>query len=454
VSVPRIKVRLGTALEVIRGASPRPKGDPKYFGGDIPWIMISDVTREPGKYLRRTRETVTQAGAEKSRYLPAGTLILSNSGTVCIPKILAIDGCIHDGFVAFPKIPPHIDNHYLYWFFEYIRPSIIEANRQGITQVNLNTGIVKEIQFPLVPLVEQRFIVGEIEKQLSRLDEAVANLRRVKANLERYIAAVLTSAVEGRLVPTEAELARSKGHTYETGAQLLQRVLKMRRDQWTGRGTYVAPAAPAIVGFPVLPEGWTWASVGQLNPANRPCAYGVLQPGENLKDGVPFVRVGDINDGHIEMTGMKRISPAIATAYPRTRLVGREVLLTLVGAIGRTAVVPESLAGGNVARAVGVLPISTPIDPHWVEIWFRSPSKVTEMTNKAHEVARKTLNLEDVRSAAIALPPVAEQHRIVAEVDQRLSVVREVMAQIQMNMKRAQALRQAVLAKAFGTEGC
>ena len=71
-------VRLGDYLNVIRGASPRPKGDPRYFGGDIPWISISDITREPGKYLSRTREFVTRAGAEKSRLLPAGTLILSN----------------------------------------------------------------------------------------------------------------------------------------------------------------------------------------------------------------------------------------------------------------------------------------------------------------------------------------------------------------------------------------
>ena len=142
-------VRLGDYLNVIRGASPRPKGDPRYFGGDIPWISISDITREPGKYLSRTREFVTRAGAEKSRLLPAGTLILSNSGTVCVPKILRVDGCIHDGFVAFPDLPDSFDKNYLYWFFEYVRPSIIEANRQGITQVNLNTGIVREIRLPL-----------------------------------------------------------------------------------------------------------------------------------------------------------------------------------------------------------------------------------------------------------------------------------------------------------------
>jgi type I restriction enzyme, S subunit len=59
--------RLGDVLTVIRGASPRPKGDPRYFGGTIPWVMISDITKEKGKFLSQTRDHVTQAGAEKSR---------------------------------------------------------------------------------------------------------------------------------------------------------------------------------------------------------------------------------------------------------------------------------------------------------------------------------------------------------------------------------------------------
>jgi type I restriction enzyme S subunit len=294
-------VRLGDVMEVIRGASPRPKGDPKYFGGDIPWIMISDVTGEPGKYLSRTREWVTKAGAERSRYLPAGTLILSNSGTVCVPKILAIDGCIHDGFVAFPSLPANIDKHYLYWYFEYIRPSIIEANRQGITQVNLNTGIVKDIRLLLVSLEKQRRIVADIEKQFSRLDEAVANLKRVKANLKHYKAAVLKAAVEGRLVPTEAELARREGRSYESGAQLLQRILETRGSRWTGKGKYKEPAAADTVGLPNLPEGWAWATVDQL-AAPEPNAitdgpFGTNLKTEHYQDAGPrVIRLQNIKD--------------------------------------------------------------------------------------------------------------------------------------------------------------
>lgn len=199
---------VGDVADVFRGASPRPKGDPRYFGGPIPWIMIADLGRQPGKYLFTTNEGVTEAGAALSRRLPPGTLILSNSATVCVPKILKTEGCIHDGFVGFDGLEHCVSLDFAYWWFEFVRPYIVQENRQGITQVNLNTDIVRDIHIPIPPRAEQDRIVDEIEKQLTRLDAAVAALKRVQANLKRYRASVLKAACEGRLVPTEAELAR------------------------------------------------------------------------------------------------------------------------------------------------------------------------------------------------------------------------------------------------------
>jgi type I restriction enzyme S subunit len=144
--------------------------------------------------------------------------------------------------------------------------------------------------------------------------------------------------------------------------------------------------------------------------------------------------------------GLKRIAPAIAAEYSRTQLSGGELLITLVGAIGRTAVAPPELFGANTARAVGVIPLSGPVNAAWVELWFRSPSKQIEMVGKAHEVARKTLNLEDVRAAGVAVPPRAEQDEIVARVE-ALVGASELGAGI--SDRDAQALRQAILKAAF-----
>jgi len=273
-----VQVKLGDVLQVIRGASPRPKGDPRYFGGDIPWIKISDITKEKGKHISITKDHVTEDGAQKSRFLQAGTLILSNSGTVCVPKILAVDGCIHDGFVAFPELPDKFDILYLYYFFDKIRPQIINENRQGITQVNLNTTIVKNIVLPVAPIKEQKCIVAEIEKQFSRLDEAVDNLKRVKANLKRYKASVLKAAVKGKLT----EEWREKHPDVEPADKLLERILAERRKKWEEaelakmkakrkvlkddkwKKKYKEPAKPNLADLPSLPDGWIWVTYEQL----------------------------------------------------------------------------------------------------------------------------------------------------------------------------------------------
>ncbi len=350
---------------------------------------------------------------------------------------------------------PRVTKRFLFYGLQSVdRSKMVTGSAQP--QVTINNAEVLKV--PVPPLPEQRRIVAEIEKQFTRLEAGVAALRRVQANLKRYRAAVLKAACEGRLVPTEAELQKSEGRgqkskaKFETGAELLARILTERRQNWQGRGQYKEPASPKSGDLPSLPEGWTWATAQQLNLANRPCAYGVLQPGEDVPNGVPFVRVGDINNGKVELANMKRISTTIAARYPRTKLHGGELAITLVGAIGRTAIIPDSLAGGNTARAVGIIPLTKQVNAHWVEVWFRNPAKNAEMDSKSHEVARKTLNLEDVRIASVALPPLAEQTRIVAEVERRLSVVEELESVVCANLQRAIRLRQSILQKAFTGE--
>lgn len=124
--------------------------------------------------------------------------------------------------------PPNVafEPKYLAYFLrqDAVR-DFLAANASGVggSLMRVKPATLKDYPFPLAPLDQQACIVAEIERQLSRLDEAVANLKRAKANLKRYKAAVLKAAVDGRLVETEAVLARRKSRGYETGAQLLQR---------------------------------------------------------------------------------------------------------------------------------------------------------------------------------------------------------------------------------------
>ena len=452
--------------------APRPKGDPRYFGGDVPWIMIADVTRQPGKYLYKTREGVTEAGAALSRKISAGELILSNSATVCVPKILKVDGCIHDGFVAFPTLKERVNLDFAYYWFEFVRPTMIQENRQGVTQVNLNTGIVREMHFPLPPLAEQRRIVAEIEKQFTRLEAGVAALRRVQANLKRYRAAVLKAACEGRLVPTEAELTAKNAKStktkpdslsalsafsvanqpaYETGEALLARILTERRQNWQGRGQYKEPAVPDTAKLSSLPEGWTWARLEQLG-----VTYGGLTKNPKrtkLAKQLPYLRVANVYANELRLDDIEYIG--VADSELAKLLVRAGDLLIVEGngskdQIGRLAIWDGSIDSCvHQNHLIKVRPVE-PRMPKWILHWLQSPGGRQFVELVASSTSGLfTLSVNKVGNLLIPLPPLAEQTRIVAEVERRLSVVEELESVVAANLQRAVRLRQSILQKAF-----
>jgi len=293
----------------------------------------------------------------------------------------------------------------------------------------------------------------------------VASLERAKALLKKYRQAVLKAAVTGELTRDWRE--RHRGQIEETGTDLLQRILKARREAWEAlerkkrraksksskddrwRQKYKEPRPADTAQLPALPEGWVWATVQQLCEATRPISYGVLQPGADVSNGVPLVRVGDVANGQIAVGALKRIRPDIADEYRRTTLRGGEVLLTVVGSIGRTAVVPPQLAGANIARAVAMLPVSPLIRSSWVEAWLRFEPNRQHLEDSAHEVARKTLNLEDVRDFAVPVPPIVEQDRIIEEIEDYDSVVDASGDAARTIARQASSLRQSILKAAF-----
>ena len=459
-------VKLGDVVDVIRGASPRPKGDPRYFGGTIPWVMISDVTREPGKYLSKTREGVTPEGANRSRLLKSGTLILSNSGTVCVPKILAVDGCIHDGFVAFPDLPSTIDKTFLYHYFNFIRPRIIRDNKQGITQVNLNTTIVKDIAFPLHPIELQQRILAEIEKQLSRLDATVTALKRTQANLKRYKAAVLKAAVKGKLT----EQWRKEHPNVESADQLLKRILADRRTYWEteelakmkAKGTpkndswkkkYKEPARPKIGNLPELPDGWVWATydqVGRLNLGRQRAPK--YHTGPNMRQ---YLRVQNVFEDRIDLSDVMEMDFP-PEDFRKYKLQEGDLLLNEGQSpefLGRPAIYRGELPGACFTNTLIRFRAVTGVSVEFALIVSRHHMRArrfidegTITTNIAH------LSLGRLATVEFPLPSFTEQKAIVAKIESNLSLSEKLEVAIKTNLKRAERLRQTILQKAFSGE--
>jgi len=156
--------------------------------------------------------------------------------------------CIGRGLAAI-RTRQGMPSRYLLYALRATVGALVEKST-GSTFDAINGSDLRSHVIPLPPLDEQQRIVAEIEKQFTRLEAGMAALKRVQTNLKRYRAAVLKTACEGRLVPTEADLARQEGRTYETGDQLLARILTERRRKRQSRGKYKEPAAPDTANLP------------------------------------------------------------------------------------------------------------------------------------------------------------------------------------------------------------
>lgn len=189
-------VKLGSAVSIKRGASPRPiKAYITEDENGVNWIKIGDTGE--GKYVYSVKEKITQEGARKSVYVEKGTLILSNSMSFGRPYILEVDGCIHDGWLAI-TVSDCFHKEYMYyallaseWYFEQVAV--------GTAVRNLNSERVANLPVPLPPIIEQQRIVNSIENLFAKLEQAKELVQSALDKFETRKAAILRKAFTGEL---------------------------------------------------------------------------------------------------------------------------------------------------------------------------------------------------------------------------------------------------------------
>jgi type I restriction enzyme S subunit len=193
--------KFGYISIVVRGASPRPAGDARYFDGEfIPWITVGEVTKDEKVFLTETETMLTEEGAANSRTIRFGTLVLTNSGaTLGVPKILAVTGCANDGVVAFEGLSKDANKFFLYYFLRSLTENLRDRIKQGSGQPNLNTEIVKALCVPFPPQPEQAAIAAYLDEETAKLDALVGKVEEAVERLQEYRTALITAAVTGKI---------------------------------------------------------------------------------------------------------------------------------------------------------------------------------------------------------------------------------------------------------------
>ena len=202
--------RMGNVATIVGGGTPSTSDSANFENGEIPWITPADLSGYADKFISRGARNITERGLKKSVH---GSCARIRSYEFPCPigyvAIASVSLATNQGFKSF-ILPSGIDSNFVYYLLLRSREEI-QALGVGTTFKEVSATKAATIPLPLPPLPEQHRIVAEIEKQFTRLDASVAALKRVQANMKRYRASVLKAACEGKLVPTEAELAEAEG---------------------------------------------------------------------------------------------------------------------------------------------------------------------------------------------------------------------------------------------------
>lgn len=158
---------------------------------------------------------------------------------------------------------------------------------------------------------------------------------------------------------------------------------------------------------------WPTARLEEMTERARSITYGVVKPGpEDNENGVRFVRGGDIKDGKIAIGSLRTITEAVSKPYSRTLLRGGEILVSLVGNPGEAAVVPDELAGANIARQAGMIALRSEFNAKFVEYFLRSPRGRSELFQRTKGSVQQVINLADLKTVQVPQPNEVVQKRI------------------------------------------
>ena len=445
-------VYFGNIVDFSAGRTP-PRKEPSYWNtGDFPWISIADM--DDGKTLRSTKETVSteaRLNVFKREPEPPGTMIMSFKLTIGKITKLGIPAFHNEAIIS---IRPHVGELDSYLF--KVLPDLARgANTKGaIKGATLNRKSLSTIMVPLPPLAEQRRIVAKVDELMTlcdRLEEARAARedtrdRLTKASLARLVSpdidaptfrshahfavdalpaltaradqvkhlrqTILSLAVRGKLVDQDPSDAPA--------TELLKRIAAEKLRLVKAGVIRKQKPPPSLEGTKTsfdLPEGWTWTRLGHLSQFVTSGSRDWAKYYSN--EGAIFVRMGNLSKDHyrLRLDQIQRVKPPAGGEGTRTRLEGGDILISITGNVGMLGLIPEGFGEAYINQHTAMVRPMPGVKGRYLAELFRSPF-AQEQFNEPQRGIKNSFRLTDVTQFAVPLPPLAEQRRIVAKVDE------------------------------------
>ena len=484
------------------GGGTPPKGDSSYWtAGTVPWVSPKDMK---SFFVSSSEDSVTSKALSRLTLVPSDSVlvvvrsgILSRTFPVSINKLPVT---VNQDMRAF--VPERgIDARYLAWqLISNERDILVRCAKDGTTVASIEGPALAGYPFAIAPLGEQTRIVEKLEEILSDLDAGVAELKAAQRKLTQYRQSLLKAAVEGTLTAdwraareTATRSASSSRRTpgsstspsaeqrqeldpgvrrddgqNETGTELLQRILIERRARWEAkqlakfaeqgkvppagwRAKYPEPVAPNIADLPVLPDGWIWASLGQMLVDLR---SGSAETSQRQSTTYPILKSSAVRQGAIDLSAVNFLYEKQSRRENFLEL--GDVLITrlsgsveYVGCCAVVDVLPESGMQYPDRIFCGKL-VSSFSSGEFLTCCLRSAYARKRIETAAKSTAgHKRISLSDLHPFPIPMPSSREIAEILTKLDASLKQIADGEAVVEHALKQAAAQRKNILKAAF-----
>ena len=326
----------------------------------------------------------------------------------------------------------------------------IDLESSGTTRRRIARGKLALFELPVPPVDEQERIADKLDAILARVHACRDRLDRVPAILKRFRQSVLAAANSGKLT----EEWRSTNPAISDAAKLAQ-ILHATHESVGGHkaGNAAAPTEDVHdLSADLFPPEWALVTLRDLVLPDRPITYGILKPGPELEDGVPYVRVADFPGEKLNLSTIRKTSPKMDDEFKRSRLRPGDVLLSIRGTVGRLIMIPQALDGANITQDSARLSIQPAASRDYVLWYLRSEMAQSRMKSATKGVAVRGINIGDVRALQVPLPSRDEQDEIVRRVESLFAWTDRLEARHAAARAHVERLTPALLAKAFRGE--
>ncbi|TRO40750.1 restriction endonuclease subunit S [Pseudomonas sp. ALS1279] len=474
-------VRLGSCLEMINGRAFKPT---EWIGAGLPIVRIQNLNKPDAPFNYCDPDTV-----DDRHIIDTGTILISWSGTPGTSFGAFIwergKAALNQHIFSCSQVGDAFFDKFLKLAINTRLEELIAKAHGGVGLQHVTKGKLEALTLVLPPLAEQRRIVAKVDELMAlcdRLEARQTDADSAHAQLVQALLDSLTQACDAKdfaqswqrlaehfhtLFTTESSIDALKqtlmqlavmgklvpqDPSDEPASELLTRIAESSEELIAGKKAKKSSAKTGLAVQGVdgigLPATWVWAAFDDLINPEYPIAYGVLVPGPDVVDGIPFVRIADLDLVAPPAKPEKSISPEVDSQFERTRVRGGEILMGVVGSVGKLGIAPDTWAGANIARAICRIVPCDYVSKSYILWLLQSDLMRKQFLGDTRTLAQPTLNVGLIRSASTPLPPLAEQHRIVAKVDELMALCDQLKARLNQARQVHEQLANALVEQA------